>query len=188
VEDQQAGTNRPTNEVNLAGRLWPSPAYTRQIEALNTAIGEKIFLVELKPGDVNLGIRISDTPYELLGVVSFPKPDPESGLFPHLILLDDGRGINLGRIARITVNAPFSPAKTDILYQDGFLMESLLLRNRRLSKASIAARSKALLGRILGKPALKQINQSNPAAHSSVGTPTDDKRLKQSVQKTRSSK
>ncbi len=133
------------------GRLWPSSAYTRQIDRLRNATGQKIYLVELKPGNINMGIRLSDTAYELLDVIEFPRPDPIKGIAPHLILLDDGRGINLGRIARITLNTPFSPTDSDILYQDRFLMESLLLRDRRLTKASIAATSKALLGRVLGK-------------------------------------
>ena len=30
--------------------------------------------------------------------MDFPRPDPVRGLAPHLILLDDGRGVNLGRI------------------------------------------------------------------------------------------
>jgi hypothetical protein len=105
-----------------------------------------------------MGIRLSDTAYELLDVISFPRPDPTKGIAPHLILLDDGRGINLGKIARITVNTPFNPPASDILYQDGHLMQNLLFRESRLSKASIAAKSKMLLGKILGKPvdALKE--------------------------------
>jgi len=137
---------------NAQDRLWPSPAYTQQVEALKNAIGKKIYLVELKPGDINMGIRLSDTAFELLDVVDFPRPDPTKGIAPHLILLDDGRGINLGHIARISLNTPFSPSAANTLYQDRFLMQSLLLRERRLSKVSIAAKSKALLGRMLGKP------------------------------------
>lgn len=133
------------------GGLWPPAGYSSQIEALKAAVGKKIYLVELKPGPTNLGIRLADTAYELLEVISFPRPDPSKGIAPHLILLDDGRGINLGRIARITLNTPFSPQASDILYQDAFLMQNLLLRERTLSKASIANKSKILLGRILGK-------------------------------------
>ena len=136
---------------NAQGRLWPSPAYTQQVEALKKAIGRKVYLVELKPSDINMGIRLSATAYELLDVVDFPRPDPIKGIAPHLILLDDGRGINLGRIARITLNTPFSPPASNILYQDNFLMQNLLLRERRLSKASIAAKSRMLLGKILGQ-------------------------------------
>ena len=150
-------TQAAHNKEEAQGRLWPSPAYTQQVEALKNAIGRKVYFVELKPGDINMGIRLSDTAYELLDVVDFPRPDPTKGIAPHLILLDDGRGINLGRIARITLNTPFSPPASNILYQDTFLMQNLLLREQRLSKASIAAKSKALLGRILGKSIDNQI-------------------------------
>jgi hypothetical protein len=132
--------------------LWPSASYSSQIEALREAVGKKIYIVELKPEAVNMGIRLSDTAYELVDVISFPRPDPTKGIAPHLILLDDGRGINLGKIARITQNTPFNPPACDILYQDRHLMQNLLFRECRLSKASIAAKSKMLLGKILGKP------------------------------------
>ncbi len=139
------------SEDDTQGRLWPSPVYTQQVESLRNAIGKKVYIVELKPSEINMGIRLSDTAYELLDVIDYPRPDPAGGLAPHLILLDDGRGINLGRIARITVQSPFNPPDAHILYQDNFLMQRLLLRERSLSKASIAATSRALLGRILGK-------------------------------------
>ena len=178
MEDLQLDTQRSTGEEELTGGLWPSSNYKRQIEALKKAIGKEIFLVELKPGSINLGIRMSDTAYQLLGVIDFPKPDPEKGIAPHLLLLDDGRGINLGRIARVTVNTPFSPATADILYQDAFLMKSLLTRDRQLTKASIAARSKALLGRLLGKAALKQVGQSASGTSSPLEGTSDNKQKK----------
>lgn len=133
------------------GRIWPSPGYLQQVERLGGAIGQRIYLVEIKPGDINLGVRLSDTAYELLGVLDFPRPDPLKGLAPHLLLLDDGRGLNLGRVIRVTLNSPFSPPASDILYQESFLMERLLTRESQLTKESIAARSKAILGRMLGK-------------------------------------
>ncbi|MBA1443701.1 MAG: hypothetical protein M3H12_06330 [Chromatiales bacterium] len=160
-------------------RLWPSPAYTRQVAALKNAIGKKVYLVELKPGDINMGIRLSDTPFELLGVVDFPRPDPTKGIAPHLILLDDGRGINLGHIARISLNTPFSPSTANTLYQDRFLMQNLLLRERRLSKASIAAKSKALIGRLLGKPLDNPLIENGGSICESDAT-TNEKQVKKS--------
>ncbi|TVO76917.1 hypothetical protein [Sedimenticola selenatireducens] len=140
-------------------RIWPSAGYSRQIERLKQSIGKQIYLVELKPEAINMGIRFSDTAYELVDVIDFPRPDPAQGIAPHLILLDDGRGINLGRIARITIDTPYSPPEENILYQESFLMESLLLRERRLSHTSIAERSKILLGRLLGKPIDKRLTR-----------------------------
>ena len=134
------------------GRLWPSPEYTRQVERLRAAVGETIYLVEITATEVQLGIRITGKPYVLLGLVDFPRPDPLKGLAPHLILLDDGRGVNLGRIARITREHPFNPAPADLLFQDGEASQALLWRDRQLSDAFIAQRAKALLGEVLGVP------------------------------------
>jgi SAM-dependent methyltransferase len=69
--------------------------------------------VELEATQVQLGVRLTNRSYTPLGLVDFPRPDPIKGLAPHLVLLDDGRGVNLGRIARITTGRPFSPAPAD---------------------------------------------------------------------------
>lgn len=136
-----------------AGRLWPSPEYSRQVELLRAAVGERVYLVEIDATQVQLGVRLTDRPYTLLGLVDFPRPDPIKGLAPHLVLLDDGRGVNLGRIARITRDRPFNPAPADILFQDRVAMQALLFRERQLSPALIAERAKRLLGEVLGQPA-----------------------------------
>lgn len=140
-------------------RLWPSADYSQQVQRLKQAIGRPVYLVELRPEDIHLGIRFSDTAFELVDVVDFPRPDPERGLAPHMLILDDGRGINLGRIARVTVDTPYSPPRENILYQESHLMDQLLLRERRLSEASIAERSKLLLGRFLGKQVDKRLTR-----------------------------
>lgn len=143
---------REDDPMASVGRLWPSPEYTRQVERLRAAVGEKIYLVEITATEVQLGVRITGKPYVLLGLVDFPRPDPLKGLAPHLILLDDGRGVNLGRIARITREHPFNPAPADLLFQDGEASQALLWRDRQLSDAFIAQRAKALLGEVLGVP------------------------------------
>jgi hypothetical protein len=112
----------------LAGQLWPSEDYAEQVERLRSAVGARIFLVEIHATEINVGACLSDTDYELLGIVEFPRPDPARGLTPHLVLLDDGRGVNLGRIARISVGRPFSPAPGDILYQAPSLLRNLLFQ------------------------------------------------------------
>ena len=134
------------------GGLWPSPAYSRQIKRLRTAIGETIFLAELNDSAVQLGVRLTDTPFVLLALIDFPRPDPSRGLAPHLVLLDDGRGVNLGRIARITHHRAFSPQPADILYQDIAAHRHLLFGERRLSRDFIAHRSRAVLSQVLGRP------------------------------------
>jgi hypothetical protein len=54
-------TQALNEKEDAQGRLWPSPAYTQQIEGLKNAIGKKVYFVELKPSDINMGIRLSDT-------------------------------------------------------------------------------------------------------------------------------
>lgn len=135
-----------------AGRLWPSPDYSHQVERLKAAVGETVYLAEINATEVKLGVRITGKPYVLLGVVDFPRPDPVRGLAPHLILLDDGRGVNLGRILRLSVGHAFAPAPREVLFQDREASRTLLFSERRLSTALIAERSKALLGEVLGQP------------------------------------
>lgn len=182
MDERTNEIHQTAHEEYTEGRLWPSPVYTQQVESLKNAIGKKIYLVELKPSEINMGIRLSDTAYELLDVIDCPRPDPARGLAPHLILLDDGRGINLGRIARITMDTPFNPPDANILYQDNFLMQRLLLRERRLSKASIAATSRALLGRILGK-AVGESTKGNRKAIPDPDAPTSSTEVKKPRQK-----
>jgi hypothetical protein len=139
-------TDKPTD--SQAG-LWPSADYHVQVERLRAAVGETIYLAELRDTETRLGVQITDRPYALLGVVDFPRPDPARGLAPHLILLDDGRGVNLGRIARIG-RRPFQPAADEVLYLDRAADRTLLFADRRLSKAFIAERAQAALGQVLG--------------------------------------
>lgn len=152
-------TRRIHTKRHNYGKIWPSPAYRKQLETLKSAIGKKIYFVELRQTDINMGIRITDTAYELLDVIDFRKPDPVKGLAPHMIILDDGQGINLGRIARISLNTAFSPVASDILYQDTFLVDNLLYQERQLSNDYITARSKAVLEMMLGKANLNQISE-----------------------------
>ncbi len=138
------------NPRDASGHLWPSPDYHQQVGRLRAAVGETIYLVELEATAVQLAVRITDRPYTLLGVVDFPRPDPTTGLAPHLVILDDGRGVNLGRIARISIGQAFSPTPAETLFQDRATLQTLLFQERRLSQAQIAQRSKQVLGEYLG--------------------------------------
>ncbi|WP_200254328.1 hypothetical protein, partial [Thiococcus pfennigii] len=148
MSDARANAATPPEERDL----WPSPGYHRQVERLRAAVGETIYLVELIESAIQLGVHIGATPHELLGVIDFPRPDPSRGLAPHLLLLDDGRGVNLGRIARVS-RRPFDPAPTDLLYLDRAAHEHLLFAQRRLSPAFIAERTRLALGACLGQVA-----------------------------------
>jgi len=146
--------NGPVSTKNIRDAesgLWPSENYAREVEQLRKAVGKKVFIVEVRPSAINMPINLTDKPYELISVVDFPKPDPNKRNFPHMIVLDDGRGINLGRIARISVDTPFDPPPAHILYLEQDTVHNLLFRKRRLSKASIISRSRELLGMMLGK-------------------------------------
>lgn len=131
--------------------VWPDANYAEQLECLRGAIGHTVYLVEVAFTPVQLGVSINGTAYILLDVLPFPRPDPSRGLAPHFLLLDDGRGVNLGRIARVSYT-PFAPHAADIVYQDAVLTDTLLFAPRRLSKALIAERSRQVLAQLLGKP------------------------------------
>ncbi len=131
--------------------LWPDANYIAQLERLHGAIGRTVYLVEVSFTPVQLGVSINGTAYVLLDILPFPRPDPSCGLAPHFLLLDDGRGVNLGRIARVSYT-PFAPVAADILYQDTVLADTLLFGPRRLSRALIAERSRQVLAQLLSKP------------------------------------
>nr|WP_296752608.1 hypothetical protein [Thioalkalivibrio sp.] len=135
------------------GELWPSAAYSRQVQTLRAAVGRTVYLVELAATPIHLGIRQTGQPHVLLDVIDFSRPDPARGLAPHMIILDDGRGINLGQLLRISLERPFDPAPGQVLYQDDELRQQLLLRERKLSRKFIAERARLLLGQVLGRSA-----------------------------------
>lgn len=117
--------------------LWPSPDYDRQVERLRGAVGERVYLVEARVDDLHLSARFSGRSYELLDVIDFPRPDPVRRLYPHLLLLDDGRGINLGRLLRVSLERPYAPAPEFRLFEDRALLARTLAGQRRLSAAQI---------------------------------------------------
>ncbi|MFP4611719.1 MAG: hypothetical protein ACLFQT_11930 [Thiohalophilus sp.] len=133
------------------GYLWPSADYDRQLASVRGMIGEAIYLVLLKPTDINLAITLESTPVTLLEVVDFPAPDPARRLYPHMLILSDGRGINLGHIARLSHKQAFNPQDEQIVYQQTALLQNLLFQERRLSPQSIQRTSRVQLARILGK-------------------------------------
>jgi len=140
------------------GSLWPSDEYDEQITLLRRNIGKPIYIVELKITDINLAVVMQGRAVILLDVIAFPAPDPEKRLYPHMLLLNDGRGLNLGRVARITMGRPFDPSPEDILFQEQQLLKRLLFQERGLSDESVSRVSKLQLARILGSQ-LKQISE-----------------------------
>lgn len=165
----QAALQDEDHRHSADGNIWPSSNYNEQIERLKAAIGQRVFLVELKQTDINMAIHHTDKAYELLAVIDYPRPDPEKGLFPHNILLDDGRGVNLGRIARITIDSAFSPEPGSILFEETTQFNKLTSSQHRGTPASIAATSKELLGAILG-----DAGQSASRIEDNTGTDNSD--------------
>ncbi|MFO8154071.1 hypothetical protein [Thioalkalivibrio sp.] len=133
------------------GQLWPSADYQRQVECLRSAVGRTVYLVELAASPITLGVRQTGQAHVLVDVIEFARPDPARGLAPHMIVLDDGRGINLGQLVRVSVDRAYDPSAAQTLYLDRELQQQLLLRKRRLSRAFIAHRARLLLGQVLGK-------------------------------------
>ncbi len=154
--------------------LWPSASYRQGVERLKAAVGRPVYLAEILISETQASARITDRPFELLAVVDFPRPDPAKRLFPHLIIVDDGRGINLGHIARISLNTPFDPPEQDLLFEDRGYLAGYLFAESGFTKEWIAAHSKRSLGQWLGKPetALPTLPpRSGPRA---LGGPDDD--------------
>lgn len=135
---------RAANEEGCA--LWPSAEYDRQLARLREALGESVYLVEARFDAQHASARMSGTPYELLAIVDFPRPDPARHLYPHVLLLDDGRGINLGRILRVSRDRPYAPSPEACLFENRALSERILPSRRSLSDALIRRVAKRQLG------------------------------------------
>lgn len=136
--------------------LWPSPEYDRQVSLLTRAIGERVYIVEAHIDTLHITARFSSTVHELLALVDFPRPDPARRLYPHLLLLDDGRGINLGRILRVSRTSAYATAARDCLFEDRTLYPRVLPKERHLSKQRIRAIARRQIGEFTG-PAGRQL-------------------------------
>jgi hypothetical protein len=132
--------------------VWPSPQYAQQVERLRAAIGETVYIVELTFNGLAVSAVYAGEACTLLDVADFPRPDPSRGLFPHMLVFDDGRGINLGRIARVSLRTAFDPAHDEVLYADRQVQQTLLYGPRRLSPKRLGAVSKLQLAALIGAP------------------------------------
>lgn len=135
---------------NDATQLWPPADYHQQVAQLRLAVGEPIFLAELRDTAINAGVKFSDQALTLLDIIDYPQPDPYRQLCPHMLILDDGRGVNLGRVVRVSRKQAFGPAEEDILFRNASFIDEVLLAPRVLSRESIANTSRELLSRMLG--------------------------------------
>jgi len=158
--DTSAAMDMVPSGVDLLreGSIWPSDEYDAQVLQLRKNLGKPIYIVELKVTDINLAVVMQGRAVLLLDVIAFPAPDPEQRLYPHMLLLSDGRGLNLGRVVRITTGRPFDPVPENILFQEHQLIKNLLFNERRLSDETVSRVSKIQLARLLGSH-LKQISE-----------------------------
>ena len=130
--------------------LWPPRDYSVAVQRLKAVVGQAIYLVEINAGEINAGVKFSDQPLVLLAVIDYPEPDPYRQLCPHMLILNDGRGVNLGRIARISINTPFQPQGEDLLFSQQEFVQQFLFAPRSLSHASLKQTSTMLLQQMFG--------------------------------------
>lgn len=130
-------SGKSTLPTHASPALWPSAEYDRQLERLRGAQGQTVYIVEARIDGRHISARNSGTAHELLAIVDFPRPDPALHLYPHLLLLSDGRGVNLGRILRVSTRQPYMPKAADILFENIALTQRILPRERSLSAQRI---------------------------------------------------
>jgi hypothetical protein len=141
--------------------LWPKAEYYQQVERLHNLIGQPLYIVEINSTAINAGVRFSSQPLTLLAIVDYPEPDPYHQLCPHLLVVNDGRGINLGRIARITLNTPFVASADDLVFINQDFVDNVLLAPRTLSKAFIRQTSQLLLAQLFGDVSGKLLTEAS---------------------------
>lgn len=135
----------------MTNEIWPPKAYDQQIEHLRSMVGQLVYVVELNTTEINTGVKFTDKPLTLLAVVDYPQPDPYRQLCPHMLILDDGRGINVGRVARVSTGSAFQPAVEQILYVNYEYVQAVLEAPRSFSRAKLKATSTALLATVFGE-------------------------------------
>ncbi len=153
--------------------MWPSATYFQQVEHLRSLVGQPVYVVEINETDINAGVKFPAKPLTLLAIIDYPRPDPYRQLCPHLVVLDDGRGINLGRIARITQNTAFQPKVDDILFINQDFVQGVLFAPRTLSRESVRATSTALLAQMFGNEPGKLLELYAEPAVSVLAVPTN---------------
>lgn len=130
--------------------IWPNSDYYRQVEQLRSMIGKPLYIVEINTTEINAGVHFPGHPLRLLAIVDFPEPDPHTQLCPHLLVLEDGRGINLGRIARIASDSAYTSEPGKVLFTNHEFVQNVLFAPRTLSRESAAEVTRAALSRIFG--------------------------------------
>lgn len=146
-------------ESDQNNSLWPDQHYYEKIKKLRSLIGQEIYLIEAVITDINASVHHTSKAYTLLAIVDYPQPDHKTGLLPHNIIIDDGRGINMGRIIQISTGSAFNPVNENIIFDNLQLLDEIYPDWKRLGNYSLENRSRQLLAGMLGKPDTEGDNQ-----------------------------
>ena len=142
--------NKSKQKINSNGQLWPTEKYYQQLEQLHKIVNQAVYIIPLHQSQTSLTFSISSKPVNLIAIVDYPLPDPENHIYPHMLIFDDGTGLNLGRILQVSINTAFNPDKEDIIYCDNKMQQTLMFSERRLNKESIRLASQYGLAEVLG--------------------------------------
>lgn len=142
--------NKSQQKINSNGQLWPTEKYYQQLEQLHKIVNQAVYIIPLHQSETSLTFSMSSKPVNLIAIVDYPLPDPENHIYPHMLIFDDGTGLNLGRILQVSINRAFNPDKEDIIYCDNKMQQTLMYGERRLNEESIRLASKYGLGEVLG--------------------------------------
>jgi len=141
---------KKSKKTKSDGQLWPTENYYQQLEQLHKNLNQSVYIIPLHQSQTSLTFSMSSKPLILIAIVDYPLPDPENHIYPHILVFDDGTGLNLGRILQVSINRPFNPVKEDIIYSDNKMHQTLMFGERRLNEQSIRIASKYGLGDVLG--------------------------------------
>ena len=112
-------------------------------------LDKPVYIIPLHQNQNSLTFSITGKSIVLVAIIDYPNPDPENHMYPHMLVFNDGTGINLGRLLQVSINRPFNPGKEDIIYKDKNLQKSLMFRERQLNEESIRLTSKIGLSELL---------------------------------------
>jgi len=142
--------NKSQQMTKSDGQLWPPEKYYLQLEQLYKKINQSVYIIPLHQNQTSLTFSISSNPLTLIAIVDYPLADPENHIYPHMLVFNNGTGLNLGRILQVCINRPFNPDKEDIIYRDNKMQQTLMFADRQLNEQSIRLASKCSLGEVLG--------------------------------------
>ena len=141
--------NSEQNNIKFKGKLWPPNSYFEQLKNLYKMLDKPVYIIPLHQNQNSLTFSITGKAIILVAIVDYPAPDPENHFFPHMLVFNDGTGINLGRILQVSINRPFNPGKEDIIYEDKKMQNSLMYQERQLNEDSIHLASRVALSELL---------------------------------------